>query len=144
MFFLQSSFCFNDWSILGDYNNAFKVTLWRITFSFIINIYIFENKNHDHQGGTFLCSGISYKIKVDIKWNHKWSNRDGIVAVYGGSITVNGFLKLCNFLNFHMFIIGTSNALVSNIYGTVAFKIPVFFASLNEESPTRSVPESRW
>ena len=34
-----------------------------------------------------------------------------------------------------MFIIGTSNALVSNIYGTVAFKIPVFFASLNEESP---------
>lgn len=42
-----------------------------------------------------------------------------------------------------MFVIGTSNALVSNIYETVAFKIPVFFASLNEESPTRSVPESR-
>ena len=65
-----------------------------------------------------------------------------MATAHGGDITVNGFLKFCNFLNFHIFIRVTSNVLVSNIFETAAFKMLVFFASLNEESPTRSVPES--
>ena len=62
-----------------------------------------------------------------------------MATAHGGDITVNGFLK---FLNLHIFIRVTSNVLVSNIFGTAAFKMLVFFASSNEESPTRSVPES--
>ena len=65
-----------------------------------------------------------------------------MARAHGGDITINGFLKFCNFLNFHIFIRITSNVLVSNIFGTAAFKMLVFFALLNEESPTRSVPES--